>query len=46
MKRWQVKQTVNKGKGKAPAEISTIFMLPAIFRASDEVESDGEVAVP
>ena len=42
---WQVKQTVDKDKGKAPAEISAIFMLPAEFRASNEVESDGEVVV-
>jgi len=42
---WQVKQTVDKGKDKAPAGISTIFMLPTEFRASDELESDEEVAV-
>jgi len=43
---WQVKQTVDKDKGKAPAEISVIFMLPAEFRANDdEIELDGEVAV-
>jgi len=42
---WQVKQTVDKSKSKAPARISSIFMLPAKFRASDEVESDEEVAV-
>jgi len=43
---WQVKQTVDKDKGKASAEISAIFMLPAEFRANDdEVEEDGEVAV-
>ena len=42
---WQVKHTVDKDKGKAPAGISTIFVLPTEFRASDEVESDGEVAV-
>ena len=41
---WQVKHTVDKDKGKAPAGISTIFVLPTEFRASDEVESDGEVA--
>jgi hypothetical protein len=37
--------TVDKDKGKAAAGISTIFVLPTEFRASDEVESDGEVAV-
>jgi hypothetical protein len=35
-----VKQTVDKGKGKVPAGISVIFMLPTEFRANDEVESD------
>ena len=42
---WQVKQTVDKNKGKALAGISAIFMLPAQFRASNEVESDEEVVV-
>jgi len=42
---WQVKQIVDKCKGKAPAGISAIFMLPAEFRANDEVELDEEVAV-
>jgi len=43
---WQIKQTVDKDKGKTPAEVSTIFMLPAEFRVSnDDEESDEEVAM-
>ena len=43
---WQVKQTVDNGKGKAPAKVSAIFMLPAESRANDnEEESDEEVAM-
>ena len=43
---WQIKQTTNKGKGKAPAKISAIFMLPAEFRANDNrEESDEEMAM-
>ena len=43
---WQVKQVVDKGKGKAPTKVSAIFMLPTEFRANDnEEESDEEVAM-
>jgi hypothetical protein len=43
---WQVKQTVDKSKGRALVEVSAIFMLPAEFRAnSDDVESDEEIVV-
>ena len=43
---WQIKQTINKDKGKAPIEVSAIFMLPTEFRANgDEVESDEEIAM-
>jgi hypothetical protein len=43
---WQIKQTVDKGKGKALVEVSTIFILFAEFRASDnEEESDEEVVM-
>jgi hypothetical protein len=33
---------VDKGKGKAPAEVSTIFMLPVEFRANDDDEGSRE----
>jgi hypothetical protein len=43
---WQVKQTVDKGKCKAPVEVFAIFMLLAEFRAnSDEEELDEEKAM-
>ena len=44
---WQVKQTADKGKGKASANISTIFMLPTEFRSIDQQEEldEEEVAI-
>ena len=41
----KLNKTVDKDKGKVPSRISAIFMLPAEFRASNEVELDGEVGV-
>ena len=42
----QVKQTVDKSKGKTLVEVSAIFMLPAEFKADgDEVEPDEEIAL-
>jgi hypothetical protein len=43
---WQIKQVVDKGKGKTQVEVSAIFMLRAEFRANDdEGESDEEIAM-
>lgn len=43
---WQVKQTVNKNKGKSLVKVSAIFWLPVEFRAIENEEGlDEEIAM-